>query len=165
MNHAEFCLFLQALSQIRLVQASDTIEDAVELQVHDTLVCVEWNGEQQRLELTVPLPELLDEQDPDSLRLRLYRALFAWQWSAAAHGDCARFGALGASGPIVGMASIPAEGIGNAQALDAAVQRAHEALQQAWQELGAQVLAEELGALSATTDTAPAQRATLLQRI
>lgn len=146
MDHTEFALFLHELGQHRFVQPSESIDEAMELLVRDTLVCLEWNGDQQRLELTVPLPELLGDADPDSLRLRLYRALIAWQWIEAAHAQHLRFGEIGGSGQIVGMASIGAAELRCAAQLDAAVVSAHADLQAAWLQLGQQVLADEVAA-------------------
>lgn len=146
MNHDEFERFLQQLGQRRPVQASEAIEDAIELQVQDTLLCLEWNGAQQRLEITMPLTEFVGAGDPDALplHLRLCRALLAWQWVEAAQPHLLRFGEFGPHGQIVGMASVQAEHIRSAEALETAVLQAHDGLRAAWLQLGTQVLSEAL---------------------
>ena len=144
MNHDEFQHFVQQLGQRRPVQASEAIEDAIELQVQDTLLCLEWNDEQQRVEITMPLPEFVAADEPDAVRLCLCRALLAWQWVEAAQPHHLRFGELGPHGQIVGMASVQAGHIRSADALEAAVVQAHDGLRAAWLQLGTQVLNETL---------------------
>lgn len=142
MNHDDFHRYLRQLAQSRFMQASETIEDAIEMRVQDSLLCLEWNADEQRLELTLPLPEFIGADDSEALQLRLCRALLAWQWVEAAQPHHLRFGELGPSGQIVGMASIRADQIHSAAALETAVLQAHGELQQAWLQLGAQLLAE-----------------------
>lgn len=142
MNHEEFQRCVRELGPHRALQASDTIEDALELQVQDSVLCLEWNEDAQRLEITLPLPELLGEDGPDALHLRLCRALLAWQWVEAAQPHHLRFGELGAHGQIVGLASVQPEHLRSPGHLDAALLQVHDGLRGAWLQLGAQVLAE-----------------------
>jgi len=124
------------------VRPSATIEGAVEVEVHRHPVCLEWNGPQQRLELTVPLPDPLQADDGDALRCRLLRALLAWQWAEPTGANHLSFGIadLSVADRIVGLASIEAGHLHDAPALCAAIEQAHDDLFAVWVHLGAQVL-------------------------
>jgi hypothetical protein len=130
-----------ALGDEHLVRPSAVIEDATEVRIRDTLVNVEWDAEAQRFELTVPLPELLE--DDDDSRLRLYRALLAWQWREAGGTDRLGFGVIEALGQTVGMASLAASPTLDAQGLKTLLVEVHDDLQGVWIECCTQVLAEQ----------------------
>jgi len=132
---------LQALGDAHWLRPSEWIEDATEIRLRDTLVCVEWDTEAQRLELTVPLPALVDPDD-DSQR-RLYGALLAWQWRCAGGVDRLGFGRVEALDQTVGMASVALTAALDAPALSALLLDVHDALQLGWIDCCTQVLAEQ----------------------
>jgi hypothetical protein len=138
---------MMALGDEHLVRPSAVIQDATEVRIRDTLVNVEWDAEAQRFELTVPLPELID--DDDDSRLRLYRALLAWQWREAGGTDRLGFGVVDDWDQTVGTASLAPSPTLDAQGLKALLIAAHDALQGVWIECCTQVLADRVRAPAA----------------
>lgn len=144
---AELQALLRDPALAHRVQPSATLEGAVDVEVHRHPVCLEWNAPQQRLELTVPLPDPLRADDGDALQCRLLRALLAWQWAEPSGANHLGFGIadLGDAEHIVGLASIEARHIHDAEALSAAIEQAHDDLFAAWVHLGAQALDDRPG--------------------
>ncbi|MBL0946490.1 MAG: hypothetical protein IBJ04_19425 [Hydrogenophaga sp.] len=147
MTRSQMHTLMTALGDEHLVRPSAVIEDATEVRIRDTFVNVEWDAEAQRFELTVPLPGLID--DDDDSRLRLYRALLAWQWREAGGADRLGFGVVEALGQTVGMASLAASPTLDAHDLKALLVEVHDDLQAVWIECCTQVLAEQAGAPTA----------------
>ncbi|MBL0946492.1 MAG: hypothetical protein IBJ04_19435 [Hydrogenophaga sp.] len=136
---AELQALLRDLAHTHPVRPSATTEDATEVEVHRHPVCVEWNAPEQRLELTVPLPDPLHASCSEAARCHLYRTLLAWQWAEPTGANHLSFG-ITPDDAVVGLASIEAQPLHDAQALYAAIEQAHDALFAVWVRLGAQVI-------------------------
>jgi hypothetical protein len=139
---AELQALWRDLALTHPVRPSATTEDATEVEVHRHPVCVEWNAPEQRLELTVPLPDPLHAGSSEAARCHLYRTLLAWHWAEPTGTNHLSFGITTHSGgdTVVGLASIEARPLQNAQSLYAAIEQAHDALFAVWVRLGAQVI-------------------------
>jgi hypothetical protein len=148
---AELQALLRDLALTHPVRPSTTTEDATEVEVHRHPVCVEWNAPEQRLELTVPLPDPLHPDSSEAARCHLYRTLLAWHWAEPTGANHLSFGITprGGGDAVVGLASIEARQLHDAQALFAAIEQAHDALFAVWVRLGAQVIEDTAGAAAA----------------
>lgn len=137
MTEADFLALLNAPAGDCPVQASELIEDAYEVAIGDTLMCLQWGETDSTIELTVPLPDLEPGEDAPGDLASLYRLVLQRQWQQGS-ADGVYFGVLPLTNELVGMVALAGDDIASADDLRESLKAALVAVETAWYETAAQ---------------------------
>lgn len=155
MNADEFRACLDELSARFNGGPSPVLEDAHEIEMQDTAICLQWNDTDARIDVTIPLPGVIDTAEDPLQALVLMRLLLEHHWSQANGSDQVVFAVIDELDEIVATVGLDADGVGDTDDL---VEQLEEALARslaAWYEACAQVLAEAADASRAEAIPAP----------
>lgn len=152
MTPTDFQVLMDELSPLCGVSASETIEDAFDIDLDDEWVSLQWNDASQQIALTVPVTLVFNDPDSDATRLALYRLLLVRQWTQLDNEEGVSFGLLPELNEVVGMTTLGGEDIASPHALLQALHLARAEVLEAWYEISEQLLLEQ-----ATHENAVAQ--------
>lgn len=157
MTPYDFQVLLDSLSLQHPVGPSPRIEDAVELEVGETLTSVQWNEAAELIELTVSLPVLIDQADTPEAQRLLYRALLERQWLQMGGDEGVGFGLLPDSDEVVGMCSLDGDALTGPDSFMATLQQAVLSVLGEWYGICGQILLQQTAATAAPPDLLAAQ--------
>lgn len=141
MTEADFLALLADLSQQYPVQASDALEGNHDVEIGDTVVCVQFIEQHDTLALTVPLPPIDLPEDAAPEPLTLYRLVLLRQWQDSLY-DGVYFGVLPLTNELVGMVALAGDDIAGPDDLRETLKAALVAVETAWYETAAQWLTD-----------------------
>lgn len=102
---------LDALAQQCPVKPSELIEDAVDVELNDTRISLQWSEDASLIELTLALPPVIDPSGRADAFLPLFRALLERQWAQWGGENGLSFGLLPGSNDIVAMTSLSTDAL------------------------------------------------------
>lgn len=165
MTQYEFLALVEALSTQCPVRPSALIDDAVDIDVGDTLTSVQWSEDTQLIELTIALPLALDDHESPGVLLSLFRALLERQWLEMGGDEGVGFGLLPTSDEVVGMTSLDGDDIAGPDEFMAALQRAVVAVLAEWYGVCGQVLMQQNAQAAAHPVSGPVQPSPALVQV
>jgi len=148
----DFDTLLETLAQRCPVRPSARIEDAVDIEIDDTLVSVQRSEGGGRLELTLSLPVVIDADEHPHAQMALYRTLLERHWLEMGGDGGIGFGLMPSSDEVVGMATLDGDTIAGPDALLDALQLTLASAMGEWLGLCGQVLMQQLAATGQTPE-------------
>ncbi|MFP8835111.1 hypothetical protein ACLIJR_12695 [Hydrogenophaga sp. XSHU_21] len=121
---------------------SPVLENGHEIELQDTAICLQWNDSDARIDVSIPLPVVIDTTDDPVQALALMRLLLEHHWTQPDGTDRVVFAVIEELDEIVATVGLDAEGVDDADDL---VEQTEDALARAlaaWYEACAQVLAQ-----------------------
>jgi hypothetical protein len=142
----DFQALMDGLAPCCPVRPSARIEDAVDIEVDDTLVSVQWSEGSGLLELTLTLPVVIDGGEHPQAQLALYRALLQRHWLETGGDAGIGFGLMPSSDEVVGMATLDGATVPGPDAFLDAVQLTLASAIGEWLGVCGQILMQQVAA-------------------
>lgn len=142
MTAAEFRACLDDLSARFDGGPSPVLDHAHEIALEDTSICLQWNGTDNRIDLTIPLPVVIDTADDPVQALRLMQLLLVHHWAPPEGRDRVVFAVIADLDEVVATVALDADGVDGADDLLDQIEDALARALGAWYEACAQVLAQ-----------------------
>lgn len=142
MTAAEFRACLDDLSARFDGGPSPVLDHAHEIELQDTAICLQWNEAADRVDLTIPLPAVIDTADDPVQALRLMQLLLEHHWSPPQAPDRVVFAVIADLDEVVATVALDGDDIDGADDLLDQIDDALARALGAWYEACAQVLAQ-----------------------
>ncbi len=157
MNADEFRACLDELSARFNGGPSPVLEDAHEIEMQDTAICLQWNDTDARIDVTIPLPVVIDTAADPVQALGLMRLLLEHHWSPPEGPQRVVFAVIGDLDEVVATVALDAGAVDSADDLLDELEEAVARALAAWYEACAQVLAQTAAEATDRAGARPAE--------